>query len=281
MARRGFLRRSIYKSPAQLRLMIEPGLAGAAAIAAMRDAVRPGITTLELDSIAEQAIRRLGGAPNFMLEPGYTHTICANVNEHVVHAIPTDRPLAPGDIVSLDVGAVIGGWHSDTAFTVAIPDPADPERTAAKQHLSDVTEAAMWRGIARLATATHLNEVGAAVAKYVHANSDYGVLEDYIGHGIGRSMHEDPPVFNVPVNRRGPEVKPGLVVAIEPIISSGTIDTIVQDDDWTVTIADGSMSAQWEHSVAVHADGIWVLTAEDGGASGLVPLGVTPVPIRG
>nr|WP_272929079.1 type I methionyl aminopeptidase [Leucobacter chromiireducens] len=261
-------------------MMVEPGLAGAAAIAAMREAVRPGITTLELDAIAEDAIRARGGAPNFMLEPGYRHTICANVNDQVVHAIPTDRALAPGDIASLDVGAVIDGWHSDTAFTAVLDDPSRPELSAANQKLSDVTEQAMWRGIARLAQAKHLNEVGEAVSAYVRAHSDFNVLEDYIGHGIGRSMHEDPPVFNVPVRGRSPEVKPGLVVAIEPIISAGTIDTNIEDDDWTVTIADGSMSAQWEHSVAVHADGIWVLTAEDGGASGLAPLGVTPVPIR-
>lgn len=279
MARRGFLKRSIYKSPAQLRLMVEPGLAGAAAIRAMREAVRPGITTLELDAIAEAAIRSLGGAPNFMLEPGYRHTICANVNDDVVHAIPTDRALAAGDIVSLDVGAVIDGWHSDTAFTAVLPDPSRPELTAANEKLSQVTEQAMWAGIARLARAKHLNEVGDSVAAYVRKHSDFGVLEDYIGHGIGRSMHEDPPVFNVPVARRGPEVKPGLVVAIEPIISAGTIDTVVQDDDWTVSIADGSMSAQWEHSVAVHERGIWVLTAEDGGAEGLAQHGITPVPI--
>lgn len=280
MSRRGLLRRSIYKSPAQLRLMVDPGLATAAALAAMREAVRPGITPLELDALAERAIRARGGAPNFMMEPGYRHTICANVNAHVVHAIPTNRALEPGDIVALDAGAVVGGWHGDAAFTAVIPDPARPELNAANEKLSAVTEQAMWRGIARLATAKHLNEVGEAVAKYVRANSDFGVLEDYIGHGIGRSMHEDPPVFNVPVNRRGPEVKPGLVVAIEPIISAGGIDTVVEDDDWTVTIADGSMSAQWEHSVAVHDGGIWVLTAEDGGASGLAPLGITPVPIR-
>lgn len=279
MARRGLLRRSIYKSPAQLRLMVEPGRATGAALRAMREAVRPGISTLELDAIAEDAIRSLGGAPNFMLEPGYRHTICANVNEHVVHAIPDERKLADGDIVSLDVGAVVDGWHGDAAFTAVLPDPHDAERTAHLTQLSEVTEQAMWRGIARLAQAKHLNEVGAAVSQYVRANSDFGVLEDYIGHGIGRSMHEDPPVFNVPVARKGPEVKPGLVVAIEPIISAGTIDTIIEDDDWTVTIADGAMSAQWEHSVAVHDRGIWVLTAEDGGASGLEPLGVTPVPI--
>jgi len=276
---RGLLRRSIYKSPAQLRLMRAPGQAAADALAAMAAAVRPGITPLELDAIAERVVREAGGAPNFMLEPGYRHTICANVNARVVHTIPDDRPLEPGDIVSLDVGAVIGGWHSDAAITVALPDPSRPDHTESMERLSHVTEQAMWRGIARLATAKHLNEVGEAVAEYVHAHSDFGILEDYIGHGIGRRMHEDPPVFNVPVARRGPEVRPGLVVAIEPIISAGGIDTLVEDDDWTVTMADGSMSAQWEHSVAVHADGIWVLTASDGGASGLAPLGVTPVPI--
>lgn len=259
--------------------MQAPGLATAAALAAMREAVRPGITTLELDALAEAAIRSLGGAPNFMLEPGYRHTICANVNEDVVHAIPTDYALQPGDIVALDAGAVVDGWHGDAAFTVALPDPARPEHTAHIQKLDHVTEQAMWHGIARLATAKHLNEVGEAVSAYVEAHSDFGVLEDYIGHGIGRSMHEEPPVFNVPVSRRGPEVKPGLVVAIEPIISAGTIETVVQDDDWTVSIADGAMSAQWEHSVAVHADGIWVLTATDGGASGLAQFGITPVPI--
>lgn len=259
--------------------MQAPGLATAAALAAMAEAVRPGITTLELDAIAEQAIRDAGGAPNFMLEPGYRHTICANVNEHVVHAIPNERALEPGDIVALDVGAIIGGWNGDAAITVALPSEHDQSRTAAIEELSRVTEQAMWRGIARLARAKHLNEVGDAIAEYVHAESDFGILEDYIGHGIGRRMHEDPPVFNYPVGRPGPEVKPGLVVAIEPIISAGGIDTKIEADNWTVTMADGSLSAQWEHSVAVHADGIWVLTAPDGGAAGLAPLGITPVPI--
>lgn len=259
--------------------MVEPGKIGAAAIRAMREAVRPGITPLELDAIAEKTIRDLGAEPNFQQVPGYRHAICANVNDNVVHGIPGDRPLEPGDIVSLDVGAVLGGWHSDTAFTAVLADPQRPELTAANEKLSRVTEQAMWAGIARLARAEHLNEIGEAVSAYVAEHSNFGVLEDYIGHGIGRSMHEDPQVFNVPVKRRGPDVKPGLVVAIEPIISAGTIDTVIQDDDWTVTIADGSMSAQWEHSVAVHSDGIWVLTAEDGGAAGLAPFGITPTPI--
>lgn len=276
---RGLIRRSIYKSPAQLRLMRAPGEATAAALSAARAAIRPGVTPLELDALAEEAIRALGGAPNFMLEPGYRHTICANVNESVVHAIPTDRPLEPGDIIAVDAGAIVDGWNGDSAFTAVLPDPERPDRTDANERLSHVTEQAMWRGIAKLATARHLNEVGDAIAAYVEDVSDFGILEDYIGHGIGRRMHEDPPVFNYPVGRKGPEVKPGLVVAIEPIISAGGIDTVTQDDNWTVAIADGSMSAQWEHSVAVHRDGIWVLTAEDGGAAGLAPLGVTPVPI--
>lgn len=279
MARRGIFRRSIYKSPAQLRLMVEPGLQTAAALRAMREQVAVGVTPLELDAIAEAAIRNRGGEPNFMLEPGYRHTICANVNEHVVHGIPTERPLEPGDIVALDAGAIFEGWNGDAAFTAVLADPERPEHTEHLQHLSHVTEQAMWRGIARLATASHVNEVGEAVAGYVRQHSDFGVLEDYIGHGIGRSMHEDPPVFNVPVGRPGPEVRPGLVVAIEPIIAARGIETVTEEDGWTVTMADGGMSAQWEHSVAVHEDGIWVLTAEDGGAAGLEPLGVKPVPI--
>lgn len=276
---RRLLRRSIYKTPAQLRLMRAPGAATAAALRAMSEAICPGITPLELDQIAEQAIRAAGGAPNFMLEPGYRHTICANVNSHVVHAIPTDRPLEPGDIIALDAGAVVDGWHGDAAFTATIPDPSRPDRTEAIERLSHITEQAMWRGIARLATASHLNEVGEAIAEYVRAESEFGILEDYIGHGIGRRMHEDPPVFNVPVHGRGPEVKPGLVVAIEPIISAGGIDTFVENDRWTVTMSDGSLSAQWEHSVAVHDEGIWVLTSPDGGAAALKSLGITPVPI--
>ena len=279
MARKGLLKRSIYKSPAQLRLMVEPGLATAAALAAAKAAIRPGVTPLELDALAEAAIRNLGGEPNFMLEPGYKHTICANVNADVVHAIPTDRPLEPGDVIAVDAGAVINGWNGDAAFTAVVPDPADPERTAQLEELSRVTELAMWTGIAELARAKYLNQVGVAIEACVKRESNFGVLEDYIGHGIGRSMHEDPPVFNYAVRGKGPEIKPGLVVAIEPIISEGDIDTVIQDDGWTVSMADGRASAQWEHSVAVHAGGIWVLTAEDGGAAGLAPFGITPVPI--
>jgi methionyl aminopeptidase len=273
-------RKNIYKSPGELRLMLAPGLATAASLAAVRGAIRAGVTTLELDAIAEDAMRALGAVPNFMKEPGYHHTICASVNEDVVHGIPGSRVLEPGDIVSIDSGAELGGWNGDAAITVVVPDPSRPEIVAERQRLSDVTEQSLWHGIAALASATHLNQVGGAIEDYIESRGEYGILEDYVGHGIGRSMHEDPPVFNYRVRERGPQVKPGLVVAIEPMVTLGGIDTFTREDEWTVATLSGVMAAHWEHSVAVHADGIWVLTAEDGGAAALAQLGVTPVPIR-
>ncbi|PJJ61824.1 type I methionyl aminopeptidase [Compostimonas suwonensis] len=280
------LHRSLYKTPAQLRAMVAPGLATAASLAAARDAIRPGATTLELDTLARQTIEGLGGISNFMLVPGYRHTICASVNDDVVHGIPSDRPLEAGDIVSIDSGAEIDGWNGDSAFTMVVPDAARPELVAERERLSHVTEQSLWHGIARLARARHLNEVGEAVQDYIESQHNpsspdgrYGILTDYIGHGIGRSMHEAPPVFNYRVRQKGPEVKPGLVVAIEPMVVLGSPDTFVRDDEWTVATEDGASAAHWEHSVAVHPGGIWVLTAPDGGASGLAPLGVTPVPV--
>jgi len=277
--------KGIYKTPAELRLMVEPGRVTAASLDAVRAAIRPGITTLELDAIADRTIRSLGGVSNFQMVPGYVHTVCASVNDDIVHGIPGSRVLEAGDIVSIDSGADVGGWNGDSAITIVLDDPSRPDMVAARRLLSDVTEQSLWHGIARLATARHLNEVGEAIEEFVEdhpsvaAGATYGILTDYIGHGIGRSMHEAPPVFNYRVRQRGPEVKPGLVVAIEPMITAGTTDTFVRDDEWTVASADGSMSSHWEHSVAVHADGIWVLTAADGGAAGLAPLGITPVPI--
>jgi methionyl aminopeptidase len=272
-------RKSLYKSPAQLRLMVRPGLLTESALDAVRAAIRPGVTTLELDAIAESTIRSGGGIPNFQLVPGYSHTICASVGADVVHGIPNDVPLRPGDIVSIDCGAEVDGWNGDSAFTVVLDDPEHADLVAERRALSDVTEASMWAGIARLATARHLNEVGESVQDLIEDRSSYGIITDYIGHGIGRSMHEAPPVFNYRVAQKGPEVKPGLAVAIEPMVVTGSPDTLVQDDDWTVTTVDGGMASHWEHSVAVHAGGVWVLTASDGGAAGLAPFGVTPVPL--
>ena len=272
-------RRSIYKSPAELRSMRAAGIATAAALAEARRLLTPGTTPLELDAAAERVIRGLGGRPNFQLVPGYRHTLCVSVDDDVVHGIPTERPFRAGDIVSVDGGAEVDGWNGDAAFTVVIPDPARPDVVVAREALSAVTEAALWRGIAALASARHLNEVGAAIEDHIRAGGEYGVLTDYVGHGIGRTMHEEPPVFNYRVDRRGPAVKPGLVVAIEPMVVAGAVETFIRDDEWTVTTADGADSAHWEHSVAVHAGGLWVLTAEDGGAAGLAPFGVVPVPI--
>nr|WP_253259057.1 type I methionyl aminopeptidase [Subtercola boreus] len=272
-------RKSIYKTPAELRLMIEPGLATLASLEAVRAIIRPGVTTLELDHAADLAIRARGGRSNFQMVPGYRHTVCASVNDNVVHGIPGERVLQPGDIVSIDSGADVGGWSGDSAMTVVLPDATRPDVVAERQRLSDVTQASLWHGVARLATARHLNEVGETIEEYIESQGEFGILTDYIGHGIGRSMHEEPPVFNYRVRARGPEVKPGLVVAIEPMVTAGGIDTFTRDDDWTVATADGSMSSHWEHSVAVHAGGIWVLTAADGGAADLAPLGITPVPI--
>lgn len=272
-------RSSIYKTPEQLRLMIEPGLATLASLDAVRAALRPGVTTLELDRIADAAIRARGGVSNFQMVPGYRHTVCASVNDDVVHGIPNARLLQPGDIVSIDSGADVAGWSGDSAMTLVVPDPARPDIVEQRQRLSDVTEASMWHGIARLAVARHLNEVGEAIEDFVESQGTYGILTDYIGHGIGRSMHEEPPVFNYRVRSKGPAVKPGLVVAIEPMITAGGIDTYTREDDWTVATSDGSMAAHWEHTVAVHRDGIWVLTAADGGAAALAPLGVTPTPL--
>lgn len=282
------LRRSIYKSPAQLRLMVEPGLATADSLAAVRAAIRPGISTLELDALAEAAIVARGGMPNFKLEPGYHHTLCTSINEDVVHGIPGERRLLAGDILSVDSGAILGGWNGDAAISVVLDDPTHPAVVAQRQELSDVTEQSLWHGIARLATARHLNEVGEAVEDYIESNpstssgqeaTPYGILTEYVGHGIGRSMHEDPPVFNYRVRQKGPEVRPGLVVAIEPMVVLGSPDTFVRADGWTVATEDGRAAAHWEHSVAVHKDGIWVLTAADGGAAGLAPFGITPAPI--
>ncbi len=276
-------RSSIYKTPEQLRLMVEPGLATAASLAAARAKIVAGASTLDVDAVAEAAIIARGGASNFKLVPGYRHTICASVNDEVVHGIPSTRVLLPGDIVSIDSGAILGGWNGDSAITVVIPG-GDAHETPRREELSRVTEGSLWAGIARLARAKHLNEVGDAIQTYIENEGDalgqnYGILTEYIGHGIGRSMHEEPPVFNYRVRQKGPDVKPGLVVAIEPMVVMHSPETYVKDDEWTVATSDGGAASHWEHTVAVHAGGVWVLTAEDGGAAGLAPFGVTPTPI--
>lgn len=273
-------RRSIYKSPAQLQAMVEPGLITAAALQAVRERVAPGVTTLELDAIAADVIRSRGAESNFQLVRGYRHTVCASVNEQVVHGIPNSRPLEPGDILSIDAGAQFRGWNGDSAITIVIPDPDRPELVAGRERLSEVTEESLWAGIAAMAHAKRIGEIGDAIQTSIEASGEgYGILRDYVGHGIGRKMHEAPSVFNYRVPDLGPEVKPGLVLAIEPMVVAGSEETFTEDDDWTVSTIDGSDGSHWEHSVAVHDGGIWVLTAPDGGAEGLAPYGIVPTEI--
>lgn len=260
--------------------MVEPGLITAAALAEVRGLVAPGVTTLELDAAASAVIRGRGAVSNFQMVRGYRYTVCTSVNQEVVHGIPTDRVLQPGDIVSIDAGAEFRGWNGDSAITIVVPDPDRPELVAERERLSQVTEGSLWAGIAALATASHLAEIGAAIQGHIEANqpdgAPYGILREYVGHGIGRKMHESPSVFNYRVSDPGPEVRPGLAVAIEPMVVIGSDETFVEDDGWTVSTVDGTAGSHWEHSVAVHDGGIWVLTAPDGGAAGLAPFGVTP-----
>lgn len=265
--------------------MVPAGELTARALDAVGEAIRPGISTLELDAIAESVIREAGGVPNFQLVDGYFHAVCASVNDAVVHGVPNDTPLAAGDLVSIDCGAMLNGWNGDSARTWIVPGDVEREDAdgwlAEANRVSDATQAAMWAGIASVASARHLNDVGTAIENATHEQEGpLGILENYTGHGIGRNMHEEPTVFNYRVRRRGPVVKPGLAICIEPMLTGGSGDTLIDDDDWTVRSADGSVAAHWEHTVIRHKGGIWVTTAHDGGASGLAAHGVVPMQVE-
>ena len=265
-----------YKNNAQMRTMHEAGLVLSRALDAAVAAAVPGVTTKHLDDVFAAVLNEAGAKSNFLGYHGFPATICTSVNEEVVHGIPGSRVLQDGDIISLDGGAIVNGWHSDSARTVIV-GTADPE----DQRLSDITHAAMWRGIAALATGSHVGDIGAAIDDFVSTvpGKPLGILEDYCGHGIGSQMHMAPDVLNYRSKHRGPKIKPGMCFAIEPMLVRGGLETAVLEDDWTVVTTDGARASQWEHSVAVHREGIWVLTAPDGGASELSKLGVTVVPI--
>jgi methionyl aminopeptidase len=269
------------KSDAEILLMREAGLITAKALAAVKAAIVPGISTLELDAIAEKTITDLGAKSNFKLVAGYHHTVCASINDEVVHGIPSkDRLLAAGDLISIDCGAITpAGWNGDAAFSFVVPG-GDTAISAKRQALSDACEASLWAGIAALASAVRLNEVGRAVEKSVRNSGRYGILLDYIGHGVGRSMHEDPAVFNYQTRDLGPVVETGLVIAIEPMITFGSEKVRILADEWTISTKDGQDGSHWEHTVALHSGGIWVLTAEDGGEAGLAKYGVKPAPLN-
>ncbi|MCF2706914.1 type I methionyl aminopeptidase [Arcanobacterium haemolyticum] len=268
------------KSEDQIRQMRRAGLIVADIHAAIREAVKPGVTTKDMDVVAKSVLDAAGAKSNFFGYYGYPGQICASVNEEIVHGIPGDRVLGPGDIVSFDCGAVIDGWHGDACFTVVLPG-GDPEVRAAREHLCELTEESMWRGIAALATGSRVGDVGRAIDDFVVSlpEPQPGIVEDYVGHGIGTQMHMEPDVPNFRTRSRGEKLRPGMVLCIEPMLTAGAQDNVTLEDDWTVVTLDGSDACHWEHEVAIHEGGIWVLTAPDGGAAGLVPYGVTPVPL--
>ena len=257
----------------QLLLMRRAGLLVGQTLELLRAEIRPGVTTLALDALAEDLIRSHGGVPNFQLVPGYVHTLCTSVNDEVVHGIPSDRRvLREGDLLSVDCGAELEGWNGDAAFSTVVggPDAARPEDL----RLIELTEDALWAGITALVVGGRLYAVGEAVEESIESASatdghHYGIIEEYVGHAIGRSMHEDPQIPNYAVRDRGPMLRSGFTGAIEPMVTLGSSATHVLDDAWTVVTDDGSRAAHWEHSVAVTDAGLTVLTAVDGGAARL------------
>jgi methionyl aminopeptidase len=265
-----------YKTAEQIRLMRRAGLVVADALDAVRAALRPGITTKELDAVAVDVIRSAGATPSFLGYQGYPATLCISVNDEIVHGIPGGRVIAPGDVVSIDGGAILQGWHGDAAFTAIVP----PEQGAVDERdadLVEVTRQSMWAGIAAMVEGERLNAVGSAVEDLV--NERFGIVEGYGGHGIGTQMHQDPHVLNYRTRDRGPRMKSGLCIAIEPMLTAGDPGTKVLADDWTVVTKDGSRAAHWEHSIALTDGGPWVLTARDGGVEELAALGVRAHPL--
>lgn len=253
----------IYKSPEEIAKMRIAGEIVAAAIAATRAAVAPGVTTWDLDQIAEAVIRDRGGVPSFIGygagpgRPGFTGSICTSINHEIVHGIPSkSRKLRAGDLISLDFGAIWESFHGDAAVTVFAGEA--PNAQAAD--LVSTTERALWAGIDKIKEGAHLSDIGSTVQEVAEA-AGFSVVREYVGHGIGRHLHEDPQVPNHGKPGRGPVLKPGLVIAIEPMINIGTYETEVLADTWTVVTADSQLSAHFEHTIALTDDGPEVLTA--------------------
>jgi methionyl aminopeptidase len=243
------------KQQADFEKMMVAGECVAAAHAAVRELAVPGATMQELDAVAAEVIRVRDCTPSFLGYHGYPATICASPNSAIVHGIPDRYRLVEGDIVSIDIGAVFEGWHGDAAFTMAVGEVPDEV-----QQLIDVTEQALWNGIAKATAGNRLGDVGAAIEATAEPYG-YGVVREYTGHGIGRAMHEAPSVVNY---AGGPDrrfkLKTGMAIAIEPMFNLGSAQTAVLDDEWTVVTADGSLSAHWEHTVLLTEKGSFVST---------------------
>ena len=252
--------------------MREAGLVVGRTLEVLREAVRPGVTTAELDRLAETHIRDHGAVPSFLGYQGFPATICASVNSEVVHGIPGARALVEGDVIGIDCGAVLQSWHGDAAVTVAVG-----EVTREVADLLTVTEEAMWAGIAAVRSGARLSDVSHAVESAVRVRGGYGIVEDFGGHGIGTEMHQEPHLLNYGRPGRGPRLTEGMALAVEPMLTLGGHEVAVLEDDWTVVTVDGSPTAHFEHTTAITAEGVWVLTALDGGAARLAAMGV-PTP---
>jgi methionyl aminopeptidase len=252
------------KSPAQIALMREAGVVVGETLELLRGSVAPGVSTADLDALAAEHIARRGAVPSFKGYHGFPATICTSVNDRVVHGIPGRRRLREGDVVSIDCGAIVEGWHGDAAITVPVG-----EVSAENAELIRVCEESMWRGIAAAALDGRVGDISAAVEGYIRSQGEYGVVEEYVGHGIGSAMHQPPNVPNVGRPGRGPRLVKGLALAVEPMVTVGGKETAVLEDDWTVVTVDGSWAAHFEHTFTLTEDGAWVLTALDGGSARL------------
>lgn len=260
------------KTPKQLALMREAGLVVAQVLREVAAAAEPGISTGELDVIAERVIRSAGAVPSFLGYHGYPASICTSVNDEIVHGIPSNEVLlAAGDVLSIDAGAIVGGWHGDAARTIIVGGPV-PSRDSKVMALLAACELAMWRGISAVKAGARLTDISHAVETSALASGPYGVIREYTGHFIGSAMHMDPPVPNYGKPGRGPLLTEGMAMAIEPMLVLGDRHTLLLEDDWTVVTADGSIAAHFEHTVAITQDGPIVTTAEDGGEHGLAGL---------
>jgi methionyl aminopeptidase len=246
----------IYKSPDEVDKMRVAGRIVAATIDAVLGAVRPGVSTADLDAVAEGFIREREATPSFKGYRGFPASICASLNEEVVHGIPSPkRILKEGDVLSLDFGAIWEGYHADSAVTVFVGEPPSAEA----EKLVRVTEDALEAGISQIRPGGRLSDISHAVQQVVEG-AGFSVVREYVGHGIGRNLHEDPQIPNYGLPGRGPELRPGLVVAVEPMVTMGDWRTRVLADDWTVVTADGSLAAHFEHTIAVTEGGREILT---------------------
>ena len=257
------------KTQPQLAFMWEAGQVVAAALQAAAEAVAPGVSTAELDAVARARIAEAGALPSFLGYHGFPATICTCINDEIVHGIPSaSRVLQEGDVISIDCGASVEGWHADAALTVGVGViPAEATKLIAD------CERALWQGLAAARAGARLSDISHAVERSARAAGAYGIVEDYVGHGIGSEMHMDPPVPNYGRPGRGPVLAEGMALAIEPLLVLGSPETRLLDDGWTVASEDGGWSAHFEHTVAITAAGPWVLTASTGPPADTVAAG--------